>query len=169
MSPGAYAQESRLHRLGCSSQGKWPQPRQGELFWVKSWLPERVGSSSRSRRGPFGSGRPRSASPASPRSPIVRWPVLSGSRLSHGRGGALGSACLTSSHWRRIAADPQHEVRGLPRQLDDLVLRQAGHGRHCDRPGEASSWGSTSVLAGRSLDWVSSVTVADSSSDAGRV
>jgi hypothetical protein len=64
--------------------------------------------------------------------------VLSGSRLSHGRGGALGSACLTSSHWRRIAADPQHEVRGLPRQLDDLVLRQAGHGRHCDRPCEAS-------------------------------
>jgi hypothetical protein len=80
-------------------------------------------SSSRSRRGPFGSGRPRSASSASLRSPIVRWPVLSGSRLSHGRGGALGSACLTSSHWRRIAADPQHQVRGLPRQLDDLVLR----------------------------------------------
>jgi len=35
-----------------------------------------------------------------------------------------------------IGADPQYPIRGVPRQLDDLVLRHAGHGRACDRSGE---------------------------------
>jgi hypothetical protein len=36
----------------------------------------------------------------------------------------------------RICADPQHPIRGVPRHLDDLVLRQPRHGRTGDRSGE---------------------------------
>jgi hypothetical protein len=36
----------------------------------------------------------------------------------------------------RVAADSQHQVRGVPGQVDDLVLRRSGHGRTRDRAGE---------------------------------
>jgi hypothetical protein len=32
-----------------------------------------------------------------------------------------------------IAADSQHQVRGVPGQVDDLVFRRSGHGRARDR------------------------------------
>jgi hypothetical protein len=36
----------------------------------------------------------------------------------------------------RIGADPQHQVRGVPGQLDDLVSCHARHGRTHDRSGQ---------------------------------
>jgi hypothetical protein len=36
----------------------------------------------------------------------------------------------------RGGADPQHEVCGVPGQLDDLISRHAGHGRAGDRASE---------------------------------
>jgi len=46
----------------------------------------------------------------------------------------LGPASVAAD--ARVAANPQHEIRWVSGRLDDLVLRQAGHGRACDRSGE---------------------------------
>jgi hypothetical protein len=61
-----------------------------------------------------------------PRAPLV---------LSRSHG-AAGYANRSVSAIARIGADPQHPVRGIPGQVNDLVLGHAGHGRSGDRSGE---------------------------------